>query len=206
MVQSSIKAQIPNAITVLRILLVIPIIVLAAISWETVAYTMTVTNFTVAITWKNVVLFILFAVASFSDWLDGWLSRKYHWISDFGKIMDPIADKVLINSILIILAVQNITNFVFVVLFIARDVIVDALRMYIASHNIIIAASFFGKLKTVLQMVAIICLLLLGTGDASLSWWYWAVQQMPLYLALLASLFSGGKYTYDFISRMPKNK
>lgn len=83
--------------------------------------------------------------------------------------MDPIADKVLINSILIILAVQNITNFVFVVLFIARDVIVDALRMYIASHNIIIAASFFGKLKTVLQMVAIICLLLLGTGDASLS-------------------------------------
>lgn len=206
------KRQIPNLLTIFRIILVIPILVFFLINNLGTAFSFTVQDNIFNIYWNNLIILILFVIASISDWLDGYLSRKYHWVSDFGKILDPIADKVLINSVLICLCIQNYTYVLFTVLFIARDTIVDALRMYSASRNIIIPANFFGKLKTVLQMFAIIIILLIGVNlnTINLTWWYWAVQNGIMILALSVSVYSGITYTFDFIkhnfpNKMPKN-
>lgn len=106
---------------------------------------------------------IVFILASTTDWLDGYLARKWNQVTDLGKFLDPIADKLLVNSTLVFLAIPfsfapNQTTFIpafCVIIMIARDLVVDALRMVAVRKNKVIAANIFGKLKTVFQMVAI---------------------------------------------------
>ena len=114
-------------------------------------------------------MFIIFLIASFTDFLDGYLARKNNQVTSLGKFLDPVADKLLINSMIIFLCVPNtiasgqITISVWcAIIFVARDIVVDALRFIAAQKNIVIAANIFGKLKTVFQMVAISFVLLNG--------------------------------------------
>lgn len=99
--------------------------------------------------------FILFVVASISDFLDGYIARKYNMITSLGKFLDPIADKVLVNSTFIFLAYHNKVHLIFVLLMITRDTLVDALRMNASEKGIVVSAKLLGKLKTVFQMIAI---------------------------------------------------
>ncbi len=120
------------------------------------------------------IIFIFFLIASYTDHLDGHLARKNNQITDLGKFLDPVADKLLINSIVIFLVAPSLfapyTNGVQIVSFnvwcaiilVARDIVVDALRFIAAQKNVVIAANIFGKLKTVLEMVAISFVLLNG--------------------------------------------
>lgn len=153
------------------------------------------------------IVFWLYLVAALSDFVDGYLARKHQMITNYGKFMDPIADKLLVNSLLIILLVPKHTaaydnpnqmaiSLLAVIIMIARDLIVDGLRLVAASRNIVLAANIFGKIKTVLQMVAI--------GAVLLNDWPFAliygynppinVAQILVYLAALASLLSGVIY------------
>ena len=109
---------------------------------------------------------IVFIVAAITDYFDGYLARKFNLITNFGKFMDPIADKMLVNSMLIILTVphqafvgQISVPVIFVVLMIARDTVVDGFRLVTANQNKVLAANIFGKAKTVLQMIAIVMFL-----------------------------------------------
>lgn len=201
MVALNIKKNIPNILTIIRIALSIPIIVLMMLNPFSICYSIELnTNNIINIDWNSIIVLILFIIACITDWLDGYLSRKYNWISVFGKILDPIADKVIINSIFILFAIQTKTNVAFVIAFIIRDIVVDAIRMYASSKNIVIAANFLGKLKTVLQMLAIIIMLLLGcTINSVVSWWYWSVQNLFVYFSLLISIVSGIVYIISFI-------
>ncbi len=197
----SIKKNIPNILTIIRIALSIPIIVLMMLNSFSICYSIELnTNNIINIDWNSIIVLILFIIACITDWLDGYLSRKYNWISVFGKILDPIADKVIINSIFILFAIQTKTNAAFVIAFIIRDIVVDAIRMYASSKNIVIAANFLGKLKTVLQMLAIITMLLLGCAiNSVVSWWYWSIQNLFVYFSLLISIVSGIVYIISFI-------
>ena len=201
MVALSIKKNIPNILTIIRIALSIPIIVLMVLNSFSICYSIELnTNNNINIDWNSIIVLILFIIACITDWLDGYLSRKYNWISVFGKILDPIADKVIINSIFILFAIQTKTNVAFVIAFIIRDIVVDAIRMYASSKNIVIAANFLGKLKTVLQMLAIIIMLVLGcTINSVVSWWYWSIQNLFVYFSLLISIVSGIVYIISFI-------
>ena len=115
---------------------------------------------------------IFFIVASLTDFLDGYLARKNNQVTDLGKFLDPVADKLLVNSMIIFLSAPSVfapyasTNISFnvwcVIIMIARDIVVDALRFIASSKNVVIAANIFGKMKTVLQMVAIVLVLLNG--------------------------------------------
>lgn len=152
------------------------------------------------------IVFWLFVIASFSDFLDGHIARKYNLVTNFGKFMDPIADKLLVNGLLIILLVPAVTPadasiqmaipVIATLIMIARDLIVDAIRLIAASQNRVLAANIFGKIKTVLQMVAIPLVLLndwpfaLFDGGAN-------IALIVIYLATLASLFSGIIYIYQ---------
>lgn len=164
----------------------------------------------------NLVYFIIcivFILAAFTDHLDGKIARKYNLITDFGKFLDPIADKLLNDGIMIFLLVPQayaisqrrdpvmLTILLFcVVLMIARDLVVDALRLVAVRKNIVIAANIFGKLKTVLQMVAIPMLLLnnwpFSYFDSS---WPQALQisNIFFYIATIMSVVSGVIYVYQ---------
>ena len=102
----------------------------------------------------------IFIIASATDALDGYVARKYNMITDFGQLMDPLADKILVSSALIILIeLGNISSWV-VSIVIAREFIISGIRLIATEKNIIIAASPLGKLKTVSQMLSVILMLL----------------------------------------------
>lgn len=150
---------------------------------------------------------IFFVIASITDWLDGFLARKYNWVSDFGKFWDPVADKVLINSTLICFAWDGYCLIVIPIIMIARDVIVDAQRFIAAKKNIVVAANFWGKCKTVLQMVGIIFIFFIfaGTYEHLGNVMWWAIQNLLLYCATIMSVVSGVVYFIDINKAMKGN-
>lgn len=103
---------------------------------------------------------IIFAVASFTDFLDGYLARKHNLITDFGKFMDPLADKVLVVAALAVLVEMNLIPAWMIVLIITREYAVSILRAIAANTGQVIAASQGGKAKTVSQIIAVLMLLL----------------------------------------------
>ena len=147
---------------------------------------------------------IVFVVASCTDWLDGYLARKWNQVTDLGKFLDPIADKLLVNSVLVFLAVpfafapNQIHVPVFcVILMIGRDLVVDALRFVAAKKNYVISANMFGKAKTVAQMIALPFVFLNDWPFSyfSASWPEFAKPSIILvYIATILSLVSGVIY------------
>ena len=144
----------------------------------------------------SLIAWILFIIASISDFVDGYIARKYQMVTDYGKFMDPIADKLLVNTVLIILSAYGVIPVLCTIIMIARDTIVDAVRMNAVRKNIVVAANIFGKLKTVLQMVALIFILINDFGLSNLlnlpEGLY--IGQILLYLATIASFASGVIY------------
>ncbi len=136
--------NIPNQLTTLRVIL-IPVFMFFYTS-----------NFTAG----NVIAAIVFIVASLTDFLDGHLARKWNLVTNFGKIMDPFADKLLVLTALIYLAISGIIPGWPVIIIIGRELLVTSLRALAADNGIILAARNLGKFKTVSQMFAIIFLIL----------------------------------------------
>lgn len=158
--------NLPNKLTTMRMVLVVLLIIWLVIpaSWFNVDQII----FS-AVNLRYFVAAIVFAIAAITDFFDGFLARKLNLITNYGKFMDPIADKLLVNSLLIVLLVrvesrpdQAIVPLILVLIMIARDTIVDGLRLVAISQSKVLAANIFGKMKTVLQMIAIIMFLLNG--------------------------------------------
>jgi CDP-diacylglycerol--glycerol-3-phosphate 3-phosphatidyltransferase len=148
------------------------------------------------------IAFVLFVIASISDYFDGYLAREYRLVSNFGKFMDPIADKMLVNSLLIVLLVKSAHSpsqmtipLLAVIIMIARDLVVDGLRLVASERKIVLAANIFGKLKTVAQMIAISVVLL---NDWPFSLIYGTsfpyVATILIWVAAFFSLLSGVIY------------
>ena len=199
--------NLPTKITVTRIVAIVVMIISLFVmnlipNWKTIELGNTGINLVFLI------IFIIFLIACYTDHLDGYLARKNNQVTDLGKFLDPVADKLLINSLVIFLIAPNMFaryipescqpvvsfNMWCAIILVARDIVVDALRFVAASKGKVIAANIFGKLKTVLEMVAIGVVLLNGFPfryfDAS-----WPVglhiADILVYLATLASLLSG---------------
>jgi len=107
----------------------------------------------------------IFVIASVTDWFDGYLARKNHLVTNFGKFMDPLADKLLVCSAMICLIELDHLPAWIVIVIIAREIIISGFRLIAAENGIVIAANYWGKFKTVSQMIMII-LLLLDLGGA----------------------------------------
>lgn len=132
---------------------------------------------------------VIFTVASLSDMLDGKIARKRNLITDFGKFMDPLADKMLICSVLICLAERGMTPAWAVILITAREFAASGLRMLAASQGIVLAAGWLGKRKANVQTLWIISLLV----PLQWSWWKW-VQLVLMIAALLLTVWSLADY------------
>lgn len=190
--------NLPNKITTFRMVCVVIVDFILLFPWASCNVNMPVVfgNCTLDL----FIAFILFVIASFSDFLDGYIARKYNLVTTFGKFMDPIADKLLVNSALIILSLKLpiLVPGVCVVLMICRDLMVDALRQIASSKGKVLAANIFGKIKTVTQMIFLSFALL---NDWPFSYLnkvmgrsYYPVTAILAYIATFASLLSGILY------------
>ena len=104
---------------------------------------------------------VIFAAASFTDMLDGKIARKYHLVTDFGKLMDPLADKMLVNAALVCFTALGVVSPVVVIIILGREFLVTSIRQIAAANGRVIAADLYGKVKTVFQMLSIIAAMIL---------------------------------------------
>ncbi len=139
--------------------------------------------------WANSLAAILFAVASITDWLDGYLARKLKQSSDFGAFLDPVADKILVTVILIMLVAVYPALCIAAIVIITRELLVSALREWMATSGKrgTVAVAFTGKLKTTVQMLAIIALLL---AEESLPGYVLQTGYVLINIAALLSIWS----------------
>ncbi len=170
-----------NRITLARVLLVLPIVILLYFEGRLTC----------------LLAAVLFCIASFTDFLDGHVARRSNTVSSFGKFLDPLADKLLICSVLIMLVEADRAPAWIVVVIVARELAVTGLRAMAADQGVIIAADRYGKLKTVLQIAAIIPLLIhypfLGFNPH-------LVGMVVLYAAFVVTVLSGMNYFRSFYS------
>ena len=144
-------------------------------------------------TWVALAIFI---VASLTDMLDGKIARKRNLVTNFGKFADPIADKLLVMSALIVMVGQGRIPSWVCVLILAREFVISGFRLVAVEGGRVIAAGKLGKLKTVTQMIAILLLLLLVPveGDALLGYAGIVAATIVLYLSLFFTVVSGAEY------------
>ena len=169
--------NLPNKLTLLRICL-IPVFVILMLSQ--------VSNF-------FLISCIIFIIASITDFLDGKIARKYNLVTDFGKFMDPLADKLLVLSALICMIEYDLVAGWMVIIIVARELTVSILRAIAADNGKVIAASGGGKIKTTSQMIAII-LLLIGANYSNSQIVF--VGTIAMYIATIFTLYSGIDYLY----------
>ena len=167
------------------------------------------------INWLYFGLFVFFVLASFTDFLDGYLARKNNQVTDLGKFLDPVADKLLVNSMVIFLIVpagyaphQLSFSLWCAILLVARDIVVDALRFIAAQKGVVIGANIFGKAKTVLEMIAVSLVLLNGWPFSyfDANWGFFRIANIFVYLCTLASLISGIIYLVKYGYVLKGNK
>ena len=176
--------NLPNKLTVLRLIL-IP--VFAAVFYIS------------AIPYNFLIAAVIFAAAAFTDFLDGHIARKYNLVTDLGKFLDPIADKVLVSTALIIMLLPlNAVILpwyagIFVAVILARELIISGFRMVAASKSVVLAADKAGKIKTFVQDVAIRVLLVGASLDAGLYSVTNIVGISLLGLATLLTIISGAE-------------
>lgn len=136
----------PNKLTVARMIMVPFLVVFLLTGWGGEA--------------NRYISLILFVAASITDWFDGYLARKNHLVTNFGKFMDPLADKLLVCSAMICMIELGRLPAWFVIIIIGREFIISGFRLIAAENGIVIAANYWGKFKTVSQMIMIILLIL----------------------------------------------
>jgi len=179
--------NLPNKITVSRILLIPVFLVsmLADFSWGE----MTLLGVTLPV--SHFVGALLFILASTTDWVDGYFARKYNLVTDLGKFLDPLADKLLVSAALVVLVNYDMASAWITIVIISREFAVTGLRAILAGGGEVVAANMLGKIKTWAQIVAISALLLhnmifqlvgLPFGD------------IALWVALIFTIWSGWDY------------
>ncbi len=159
----------PNKLTLLRVVM-IPVFM----------------AFYMYIPWPNFFATVIFVLAFLTDMLDGYLARKNNQVSNFGKIMDPLADKVLVAAAMVLLTASGVVNAWVTVLVLAREFAVSGIRIAAAAEGNVVAASKWGKLKTIWQFIAITLALLINSGN-------WFVDIL-MWINLALTVLSGVDY------------
>jgi len=164
--------NLPNKLSVLRIFL-IPIILIFLLPIKIFGFEPTEWNLFIS-DYGRIFAAILFIIASLTDYADGVIARKYNMITNLGKFLDSLADKMLVISVLIALVDIGRISSIFVVIIVLREFMVTGLRLVASNKGVVMAAEMIGKIKTVTQMIAIIFILF-----------------EPLFIIIISKLFSG---------------
>lgn len=189
------KMNLPNKLSVLRIILIPIIIILGIVESIDFEGNVLKNELFMDVTVGNIAILAIFIIASFTDFLDGHIARKYNLVTDFGKFIDPLADKLLVSTTMIyLIQIGRFTFFNFdwgfvVTIIIAREFAVTGLRLIAATSKDgkVMAAKILGKMKTVVQMIMIIVLLLNSINIP-------IIGLILVILALLLTVISGVDY------------
>ena len=177
---SSINLNTPNRLTLLRIVLIPVFVVFALLRAQ----------------WAQYVALLIYILACITDMLDGRIARARNLVTNFGKFADPIADKLLVMSALVVLVASGRMPAWVCIMMLAREFIISGLRLVAAGNGRVIAAGKLGKLKTVFQMSATIALMLLVpvTGKALLGRFGVVLANVLMYIATVLTIVSGAEY------------
>ena len=175
------QKNLPTRVTLSRIFLV-PVIL--ACMWPN------------TLSW-NIASAILFIAASITDYYDGYFARKFNAVSNFGKFMDPIADKILVTSILTMMLAQDKIDVWMVIIILARDNFIGGIRSVAAADQVVIAAKPAGKWKTAMQMVAI-PVMLIASQEPKLVYFH-KIGYITLWISVILSLTSGLQYYFGYL-------
>lgn len=195
------KMNLPNKITVVRIVLAIVILVMLVFPWYELNLSFPIFSLMGVenVDLKYIIAGVLFLIASVTDFLDGYIARSRKLVTDFGKVMDAIADKILVNGLLIILAYNNFISIIVPVVIITRDIVVDSIKMVSGSKGKVVAASWPGKIKTICMMIGLTLVLFYNIPFAFFGI---RVDQLFVFAATILSVISGCQYymaNKDFI-------
>ena len=167
----------PNKLTIARMIIVPFLVIFLLTGWGGEA--------------NRYISLTLFVVASVTDWFDGYLARKNNLVTNFGKFMDPLADKLLVSSALISLVQMGKISAWIVVIIIAREFTISILRAVAAAEGIVIAASWWGKAKTITQIIAIIAILL---NNFPFRYINFPFDMIMMWISVLLTVISGVHY------------
>ncbi len=184
--------NLPTKLTVLRLILSGVVILLLCIPFYSLGYQFP--QFDVGgvnVSLQYVIAGVIFVIASLTDFLDGYLARKNNQVTDTGKMLDAIADKVLVNSVLIILAAHGFIHEIIPVIIVVRDIVVNAIKMEAASKGKVVAAIGSGKLKTASLMVGIVLTFIYNLPFELINI---RVSDFLLYFACIMSIISAVQY------------
>ena len=186
--------NLPNRITMARIVLSVLLLVMLLVPWYSLGVEFPVYQVaTITVNLKYIIAGIIFLIASTSDFLDGYLARKNNMVTDFGKVMDAIADKLLVNGLLVILAYDRIISIVIPVVIISRDIVVDSCKMISGQNGKVVAASIMGKLKTICMMSGLTLTMFYNLPFELVGF---PVADILLIAAVILSVISGAQYFY----------
>lgn len=169
--------MLPNFLTIVRVLLIPIFIIVFYLPWDG----------------SEIAAAVVFMVASFTDWLDGYFARKLGQITPFGAFLDPVADKLLVASCLLLLVGAGDRGYITLpaIVIVGREIVISALREWMAEigSRACIAVSYIGKVKTTLQMIALV-LLLAFPPSISLNGWFGILGVVLLYAAAILTIWS----------------
>ena len=182
-----------NKITMSRIFLSIIILIILLFPWHQagVDWPVYVVNGEITVELKFVVAGVLFIIASLTDFIDGHIARKYNMVTDFGKMIDAISDKILTNTLIIVLACENMVHPVIAVIIVGRDIIVDSIKMLIGNKGKAVAAIKVAKYKTASLMVGLTLKLFY---DLPISLLFHGLSDVLLIIAAVLAIVSAAKY------------
>lgn len=178
--------NLPNKITILRVFM-IPVFLIFFL----------VPN----IPYGNLIAAIIFITASLTDFIDGYIARKYHLVTNFGKFADPLADKLLVSAALICFVQLQLVPAWIIIVIISREFIISGFRLVASDNGVVIAASYWGKFKTTSQMI--MCILLIINLDYP---FFNVLELVFTYLALALTVISLVDYLYKNRKVLSENK
>ena len=182
--------NIANKLTTFRLLL-IPVFIGVIFAWPNSG---SIFFIDIELPVNHFIAAIIFAIASSTDYLDGYLARRYNLVTSFGEFFDPMADKLLVMAALITLVSLSVIPAWITIIILSRELLVTGLRVLLAQYDgKVMAAALPGKIKTFTQMFAIIFFLL---SDAGFNWLPFSLAQVLLYLCLFFTVYSGIDYFY----------
>lgn len=180
--------NIANRLTIARIVMIPLFLLIMCFPKDTLGM-VNVFHSNLSVSW--VLAMIIFTIASITDFLDGYLARKYHLITNFGKFADPLADKLLVMTAFITLVGASVIPMWIVAVIVCRELAVTGLRLLLVNDGEVLAAAWPGKVKTATQMLAIIFLLI---DDFPVKGLPFSIGTILLYVCLVATVYSGVDY------------
>ncbi len=191
------KMNLPNKLTIFRVILIVPFVVLLLGGFH--KWNWFTAIFGGIMEYVDYIALAIFIIASLTDLLDGKIARKYNLVTNFGKFMDPLADKLLVSAALIaLIEMGRIPSWV-VIIIISREFIINGFRTIAADNGVVIAASYWGKFKTTFQMI-MVCLMIANIKALAL------LTDIVMWIALVLTVVSLVDYLWKNKDVMKDNK